>query len=84
MVASAAQLNSLDLHLSSAPVLAVREGHVATMTAQVARESGAELIVMGAQHKRPLAPIRGTTAERVVALAQRPVLIITSKGAAAL
>ena len=62
------------------PVLAIREGSVAKVIAQVARESGAQLIVMGAQRKRALAPILGTTAERVGALAQCPVLIIRSKG----
>jgi universal stress protein E len=74
------QLSASGLRLGSVPVVAVREGDVARMVAKVARESGAQLIVMGAQRKRALAPILGTTAERVVALAQCPVLIIRSKG----
>jgi universal stress protein E len=57
-----------------------RAGDMAKTIAQAAFESGAQLIVMGAQRKRPLAPILGTTAERVVALAQRPVLIVRSRG----
>ena len=74
------QLSASGLRLDSFPALTVREGDVAKMIAQVAMEGGAQLIVMGAQRKRALAPVLGTTAERVVALAQCPVLMIRSKG----
>jgi nucleotide-binding universal stress UspA family protein len=76
-----AQLRSTpSLLLDSVPVLAVRVGDPARVIAQVARETGAELIVMGAQRKRSLAPLVGTTAERVIALTRCPVLIVRSKG----
>jgi nucleotide-binding universal stress UspA family protein len=74
------QLSTSGLNLDSIPVLAVREGDVARAIADVARESGADLIVMGAQRKRALAPILGTTAERVIALAHSAVLIVRSNG----
>lgn len=73
-------LTTSGLSLDSTPVLAVREGDVAKAIAQVAKESAADLIVMGTQRKRALAPVLGTTAERVIALTQSSVLIVRSKG----
>jgi universal stress protein E len=76
------QLSSVaEVTVGSAPVLAVRGGDPARMIAQVAQETGAELIVLSAQSKRSLATLRGTTAERVVALARCPVLVVRSKRA---
>lgn len=75
-----AQLGASGLDLDSIPVLAIRGGDVAKAIAEVARESGANLIVLGAQRRRALAPILGTTAERVIGLARCPVLIVRSKG----
>jgi nucleotide-binding universal stress UspA family protein len=75
-----AQLSTSGLDSDSIPVLAIREGDVAKAIAQVANESAADLIVMGAQSKRALAPVLGTTAERVIARAHCPVLIVRSKG----
>jgi nucleotide-binding universal stress UspA family protein len=75
-----AQLDASGLSLDSIPVLAVREGDVARAIAEVAREGGADLIVLGAQRRRALAPVLGTTAERVIALARCPVLIVRTKG----
>jgi hypothetical protein len=48
--------------------------------AQLAKDIEAELIVVGPQRKRPLVTLLGTTAERVIALADRPVLIVNSEG----
>jgi universal stress protein E len=76
-----AHLSGAGLSLDSIPVLAIREGDVAKAIAQVAKESAADLIVMGAQSKRALAPVLGTTAERVIARTNCPVLIVRSRGA---
>jgi nucleotide-binding universal stress UspA family protein len=62
------------------PVLAVRYGDTAKTIAEVAVETHADLIVMGIQSKRAFASLTGTTAERVIAAARCPVLIIRSNG----
>ena len=74
------QLHSAGLVLESAPVLAVREGDPAKTIAAVAREVRADLIVLGAQRKRALAALTGTTAERVASSTRSPVLIVRSDG----
>lgn len=75
-----ARLRSWGPRLGSIPVLALRTGDVAKSIAQVASEAGAGLIVLGTQRKRPLATVLGTTAERVVARAPCPVLVVRSSG----
>jgi len=75
-----AHLKGAGLSLDSIPVLAIREGDVAKAIAQVAKEGAADLIVLGTQSKRALAPVLGTTAERVIARANCPVLIVRSRG----
>jgi nucleotide-binding universal stress UspA family protein len=74
------QLSTSAFPLESVPALAVRVGDTAKAIAEVARETRAELIVMGAQRKRAFASLIGTTAERVTATAQCPVLMVRSKG----
>jgi nucleotide-binding universal stress UspA family protein len=74
------QLSTSGLPLESIPVLAVRVGDAAKTIAEVALETRADLIVMGAQRKRALASLTGTTAERVISSARCPVLIVRSKG----
>jgi nucleotide-binding universal stress UspA family protein len=44
--------------------------------AAVATEIDADIIILGAQRRKPLAPLIGATAERVIALAGRPALIV--------
>jgi nucleotide-binding universal stress UspA family protein len=70
-------------HLSSTglPVrrdlqIQVREGNYMEMIAAVANETDADLIILGAQHRKPLDSLIGTTADRVIALADRPALIV--------
>jgi universal stress protein E len=75
-----AQLSTSGLPPESTPVLAVRAGDTARTIAAVALEMQADLVVMGAQRKRALASLTGTTAERVISTAGCPVLIIRSKG----
>jgi nucleotide-binding universal stress UspA family protein len=75
-----AQLGASGLSFDSIPVLAVREGNVARAIAQLASDSAADLIVLGAQSRRALAPVLGTTAENIIARAQCPVLVVRSKG----
>jgi nucleotide-binding universal stress UspA family protein len=47
--------------------------------AAVAKETEADLIILGSQQRKPLAPLIGTTAERVAGLAGCPVLIVNIK-----
>ncbi len=75
------QLSRYTPSASSAPAMAIRVGEPAKMITKVARKTGTDLIVMGAQRKRVLSTFRGTTAERVVALARSPLLVIRSRAA---
>jgi nucleotide-binding universal stress UspA family protein len=61
--------------------LAIRAGHPEKIIAQVALQTRAQLIVMGAPRKRTLAALRGTTPERVLALARCPAIIVRSTSA---
>jgi nucleotide-binding universal stress UspA family protein len=72
------QLKNFAHRLKTVPALAIRCGDPARTIAQVARETGAQLIILGAQRKRTLASLLGTTAERVLALTRRPMLIVRS------
>jgi nucleotide-binding universal stress UspA family protein len=75
------QVSTSALSLDSQPVLEVRVGETAKTIADVALETRADLIVMGAQTRRALASLTGTTAERVISGAKCPVLIVRSKAA---
>jgi nucleotide-binding universal stress UspA family protein len=58
------------------PQIEVREGgHVETIAA-LADEIDADLVILGAQDRKPLAPMIGVTAERIIAWAGRPALIV--------
>jgi nucleotide-binding universal stress UspA family protein len=70
------QLSSTGLHVRGDLRIVLRAGsHVETIAA-VARETGADIIVLGAQRRKCRAPLIGMTAERVISLAGRPVLIV--------
>ncbi len=61
----------------SIPALSVRRGKKpAFAISHVAEEGNADLIILGPQRRRAFAPLLGTTAERVSALASRPVLVV--------
>jgi nucleotide-binding universal stress UspA family protein len=59
-----------DLHIE------IRVGNYVEMIAAVANEIDADVIILGAQRRKPMEPLIGTTAERVTALAARPALIV--------
>jgi len=63
---------------ASIRALAGRAGNPEKIIAQVALQTRAQLIVMGAPRKRTLAALRGTTPERVLAFAHCPALIVRS------
>lgn len=70
------QLSSTGLPVRGDLRVVLRAGsHVETIAA-VAREVDADIIILGAQRRKPLPPLIGTTAESVVALAGRPALIV--------
>jgi nucleotide-binding universal stress UspA family protein len=54
----------------------LRAGNSAETIAAVAKEIEADIVILGAQRRRPLAPLIGATAERVIASAGRPALIV--------
>jgi nucleotide-binding universal stress UspA family protein len=58
------------------PTIELRAGDYVPTIAAVARETDADLIILGSQRRRPTAPLIGTTAERIVALAGKPALIV--------
>ena len=58
------------------PDIQVRTGDYLEGIAAVAEETDADVIVLGAQRPKALAPLIGTTAERLTALTGRPVLIV--------
>ena len=74
------QLSTAGVALESTPVLAVRAGSTARTIAEVALETRADLVVIGAQRKRAFASLSGTTAERVISSAGCPVLVVRSRG----
>lgn len=71
----AKQLTSVGFAATREPVIELREGDYIETIATVAKETDAHLIVLGSQRRRPLAPLIGTTAERITELAGRPALI---------
>ncbi|MGH8137594.1 MAG: universal stress protein [Steroidobacteraceae bacterium] len=72
----AQQLASIRLPARAEPVIRLRAGDCVQTIATVAQEANADLIILGSQTRKPLAPLIGTTAERICALAGRPVLIV--------
>jgi universal stress protein E len=72
----ARQLGSIRVTTRREPEIQVRTGNYVEVIAAVAKEIDADVIVLGAQRPKALAPLIGTTAERVTALAGRPALIV--------
>jgi len=72
----ARQLGAIRVANYREPEILVRTGDYVEGIAAVAHETDADVIVLGAQRPKTLAPLIGTTAERVTALAGRPALIV--------
>ena len=72
----AQQLASTGVALDREPEILVRHGSYGEAIAALANEIDADVIVLGAQRRKALAPLLGTKAERIVALAGRPALIV--------
>jgi universal stress protein E len=72
----AQQLRSTGLSAAHEPSIELRAGAYIQTIATVAKETHADLIVLGSQRRKPLAPLIGTTAERITELSGRPVLIV--------
>jgi universal stress protein E len=70
------QLDSIRVTTRREPQIQVRTGDYVEGIAAVAKETDADVILLGAQRPKALAPLIGTTAERVIALADRPALIV--------
>jgi nucleotide-binding universal stress UspA family protein len=73
-IASVASRGSRD------PAIDLRTGDYVQTIARVAKETNADLILLGSQRRSALAPLVGTAAERIVALAGRPALIVNLDG----
>jgi nucleotide-binding universal stress UspA family protein len=58
------------------PVVELRAGEHVPTIAKVAKEANADLIILGSQRRRALAPFVGTSAEEIIALSARPALIV--------
>lgn len=65
---------------SKDPAIALRTGDYVQTIARAAEEANADLIILGSQQRKPLAPLVGTTAEKIIALAGRPALIVNLDG----
>ena len=72
----AQQLKSTGLSSIYEPAIKVRGGAYIQAIAAVAKETQADLVVLGSQRRRPLAPSIGTSAEQITELSGRPVLIV--------
>jgi nucleotide-binding universal stress UspA family protein len=72
----ASDLASSGLPRGREPIIELRAGEYVPTIAAVARETDADLIILGSQRRRSTAPLIGTTAERIVALADKPALIV--------
>jgi universal stress protein E len=73
----AQQLKSTGLPARREPGIELRAGAYIQTIAAVAKETHADLIVIGSQRRKPLAPLIGTTAEQITELSDRPVLIVS-------
>lgn len=60
----------------SKPAVELRAGDYVQTIASVAKETDADLIILGSHRRRTMAPVVGTTAERIIALTGRPALIV--------
>ncbi len=65
---------------SREPAVELRAGDHLQTIARFADETRSDLIILGSQRRRALAPLIGTTAERIIALARRPALIVNLDG----
>jgi nucleotide-binding universal stress UspA family protein len=72
----AQQLASTGLPIRPGLQIQVRAGDYVETIAAVAKEIDADIVILGAQRRRSLDPLIGTTAERVIELAGRPALIV--------
>lgn len=72
----AQQLAAIAIPLPRDVQIRVRTGNYVQEIGAVAKEIDADMIVLGAQRRKPLAPLIVTTAERIIALARRPTLIV--------
>jgi nucleotide-binding universal stress UspA family protein len=72
----AQQWSSIGVSMRHEPKIRVRTGSYVETIASVAKELDADIIVLGAQRRKAMAPLMGTTAERIVALASRPALVV--------
>jgi len=72
----ARQLGSIRVATRREPEIQVRTGDYVEGIAEVAKKTDADVIVLGAQRPKALAPLIGTTAERVTGRAGRPALIV--------
>jgi nucleotide-binding universal stress UspA family protein len=72
----AQQLDSIGVSTRRTPEIRVRTGNYVEAIVAVAQEIDADIIVLGAQRRKALAPLIGTAAERITALANRPALIV--------
>jgi len=70
------QIASTGLPVRHDPQIEVRAGEYVETIAGVAKEVGADIVILGARRRNPIAPLIGTTAERIIALAERPALIV--------
>ena len=75
-----AQLARTTLHGDSVPAFALRVGRKTSTIAQAAAESSADLVILVSRRGALLRPCQGRPAERVVAQARRPVLVVNSDG----
>lgn len=73
----AQQLRATGLPAAHAPAIELRAGAYIQTIAAVAKETHADLVVLGSQMRKPLAPLIGTTAERITELSGCPVLIVS-------
>jgi nucleotide-binding universal stress UspA family protein len=72
----AQQLRTLRVQPHREAAIRLHTGEYLPGIAAAAQETEAKLIVLGSQGRKPLASLIGTTAEQLVRLARRPVLIV--------
>jgi nucleotide-binding universal stress UspA family protein len=65
---------------STEPAIELRSGDCVQAIARLADETDADLIVLGSRRRRDVAGLVGTTAERIIALARRPALVVNLDG----
>jgi len=75
----ASQISAVGMATRREPEIRVRTGNYEQVIAAVARETDADIIVLGAQCPRSLAPLAGTSAERITALTGRPSLTVNQE-----